>query len=153
MIISNFDGPFRFLSNFWLSHMTINDKLYISNEHFYQASKACNEVDHEYVRLMTTPGNAKRAGSRIKLRSDWEALKIPIMRQGLIEKFKDPGLRVQLNNLKGKLLIEGNVWHDNFWGDCSCSKCKNIYGENNLGKLIMGVRDLHENGRFINYRD
>ena len=37
-------------------------------------------------------------------------------------------------------LIEGNTWHDNYWGVCSCSKC-NGRGKNRLGKLLMKVRE------------
>ena len=38
------------------------------------------------------------------------------------------------------ILIEGNYWHDNFWGNCLCSKCKYIKGRNNLGKILMKRR-------------
>jgi predicted NAD-dependent protein-ADP-ribosyltransferase YbiA (DUF1768 family) len=32
-------------------------------------------------------------------------------------------------------LIEGNTWHDTFWGVCDG------IGENNLGRLLMKIRD------------
>jgi hypothetical protein len=35
-------------------------------------------------------------------------------------------------------LTESNWWHDNFWGVCTCNKCKD--GENNLGKILMDIR-------------
>ena len=34
---------------------------------------------------------------------------------------------------------EDNWWHDNYWGDCQCEKCKNIEGQNKLGKILMRV--------------
>ena len=40
------------------------------------------------------------------------------------------------------ILIEGNTWHDNTWGDCSCGdrpECKKP-GLNLLGKALMLVR-------------
>ena len=37
-------------------------------------------------------------------------------------------------------LVEGNWWHDNFWGDCYCPKCKGIPGANTLGRLLMELR-------------
>lgn len=50
-------------------------------------------------------------------------------------------------NLKNKLkttgnttIIEGNYWHDNFWGSCHCLKCKGK-GQNHLGNLLMKIRD------------
>jgi predicted NAD-dependent protein-ADP-ribosyltransferase YbiA (DUF1768 family) len=36
-------------------------------------------------------------------------------------------------------LTEGNWWHDNFYGSCSCVKCGGK-GQNNLGKILMDVR-------------
>ena len=38
------------------------------------------------------------------------------------------------------MLIEGNYWHDNYWGNCLCPKCKEIEGQNQLGKILMKVR-------------
>lgn len=37
-------------------------------------------------------------------------------------------------------LVEGNYWHDNFWGACTCIKCKDIPKQNHLGKLLMEQR-------------
>lgn len=39
-----------------------------------------------------------------------------------------------------QLLENTTGWHDNTWGDCSCPKCKNITGQNLLGKALMEVR-------------
>lgn len=38
-------------------------------------------------------------------------------------------------------LVEGNHWHDNTWGDCSCARCRDIPGKNLLGQILMTVRD------------
>lgn len=37
-------------------------------------------------------------------------------------------------------IVEGNYWHDNYWGNCTCDKCKNIEGQNKLGKILMKIR-------------
>ena len=37
-------------------------------------------------------------------------------------------------------LVEGNRWHDNFWGRCVCRACRRIGGANVLGTLLMQVR-------------
>ena len=36
-------------------------------------------------------------------------------------------------------IIEGNYWHDNFYGQCTCEKCAGK-GKNKLGKLLMDIR-------------
>ena len=40
----------------------------------------------------------------------------------------------------GAVLVEGNTWHDNYWGCCTCSRCAGRRGRNNLGRLLMKLR-------------
>jgi ribA/ribD-fused uncharacterized protein len=88
-----------------------------------------------------TPGKAKRLGRAITLRTDWETVKYDIMLMGLRLKFCDKELREKLRKTGDEMLVEGNYWHDNIWGDCSCDACKNRPGRNELGKLLMQVRN------------
>lgn len=52
-----------------------------------------------------------------------------------------PKLKKKLLGTGDAVLIEGNTWHDNIWGDCSCPKCWNIEGKNLLGRILMQVRE------------
>lgn len=66
--------------------------------------------------------------------------------QALLEqKFSQEPLRSQLLATGGKELIEGNVWHDNFWGVCQCADCKKLvkgrWG-NKLGEMLMRIRNF-----------
>ena len=63
------------------------------------------------------------------------------MQRGLREKFKDPELREMLLDTGDEELVEGNFWHDLWWGDCGCKKCKDVPGKNILGKLLMELRE------------
>jgi predicted NAD-dependent protein-ADP-ribosyltransferase YbiA (DUF1768 family) len=58
------------------------------------------------------------------------------MRIILENKFGDYELRERLNSTKGCELIEGNTWGDKFWGQCPLGN-----GRNELGKLLMSIRD------------
>lgn len=49
--------------------------------------------------------------------------------------------REVLDSTKGVELVHCNTWHDNFWGDCICERCKSITGRNELGKILMRIRD------------
>ena len=97
---------------------------------------------------METPKDAKRAGSKaglngrkIQLRDDWKVVKRPVMHLGLVLKFTNNyELAKSLVATGSKLLVEGNCWHDNYWGNCYCNKCEGRVGENNLGLLLMSVR-------------
>jgi len=147
-IIDRFEDEFAFLSNFYI-HTQIHDgKEYDSNEHWYQANKSSIEEEREAIRLARTPGIAKRMGSKkgykkfkITLREDWENAKIDIMMEGLMNKFSNPFLKKKLLNTYLLMLIEGNRWHDNYWGSCTCNKCKKKFKRNALGHLLMAVRE------------
>lgn len=76
------------------------------------------------------------------LRPDWNNVKLVVMRFGIKSKFtSNPDLRQQLRGTGNNVLIEGNYWHDNIWGDCKCSRCTAIPGRNYLGTLLMNIRE------------
>jgi len=143
--IQFFEGEFSFLSNFYPSPITLFGITFPTVEHFYQAAKATNEEDTARIAAAETPGQAKRLGRITRLRSDWESIKIDVMRLGLEEKFKDPLLRLKLLDTGNTPLVEGNFWHDNTWGNCQCEKCQTILGRNILGKLLMDLRTRLQN--------
>lgn len=87
------------------------------------------------------PGKAKRFGRKIELRSDWEEIKIDVMKFALEKKFaKGTSLYKKLKATNG-YIEETNYWHDNIWGNCICEKCKYLHGNNLLGILLMEIRD------------
>lgn len=77
-------------------------------------------------------------GRNSPLRSDWDDFRIPLMRSLLLAKFGDPSLQAQLLETRPRTLIEGNTWYDTFWG----VDAQTGAGENNLGKLLMEIRDV-----------
>ena len=110
-------------------------------EHYFQAAKAAEPLDFLKIAAADTPGQAKRLGRKCKLRADWEEKKIDVMRQALKLKFADPTLKAKLIATGDEELVEGNRWCDNFWGACHCLKCQDKVGQNNLGKLLMELRE------------
>jgi ribA/ribD-fused uncharacterized protein len=125
-------------SNFSQHGFWYDDLWWETNEHFYQAYKTLDKEHRELIRTAESPGAAKRLGSPkgpITLRDDWDAVKIPVMRQGLHEKFKlDNEAGEFLLSTGNQMLIEGNNWGDRFWG------IANGRGENWLGALLMHRR-------------
>jgi ribA/ribD-fused uncharacterized protein len=88
----------------------------------------------ELIAKMSDPAKVKQFGKIIKLRRDWNDVKLDIMLWGIREKFKHNDLKELLLSTGDEELIEGNFWNDTFWGVCRGE------GENNLGKIIMRVR-------------
>ena len=140
-MINNFDGKYRFLSNFASSKLVYDGIEYPTVEHAFQAVKTLDIEERKAIAKLPTPGEAKRAGRRVNLRSDWEKVKDGIMYDILKEKFKDPELKAKLLATGDEYLEEGTTWHDNYWGNCYCDKCKNVEGKNTLGKLLMKIRE------------
>lgn len=142
-MIDKFDGQYAFLSNFYPSTIEPFDDgiRYPTVEHAFQAAKTTNIAIRKNIASQPTPGKAKYIGRHIKLRPEWREARIDVMRCCLRKKFEKPELQKKLLATGDEILREGNCWHDNYWGDCYCDKCHSIIGLNNLGKLLMEIRE------------
>jgi ribA/ribD-fused uncharacterized protein len=144
-MITQFSGMFHFLSNFSPANVKLDGKEYRTTEHAFQAAKTFDEKEREKISKAKTPGEAKRMGRKVKLRPDWNSVRIGVMEDLLRQKFSRPHHKKWLLDTGSKALVEGNTWHDNFWGNCTCSRCENKNGQNNLGMLLMKIRtDMQE---------
>jgi ribA/ribD-fused uncharacterized protein len=133
--IESFSGDYRFLSNFFraTAPVILDGIEYSTVEHAYQAAKTTNLTFREKFKY-GTPGDAKRLGKSVQLRSDWEQIKESIMLDLLRQKFIGTGLEKKLLETGDAVLIEGNWWKDTYWGVCDG------VGQNRLGILLMQVR-------------
>lgn len=109
----------------------------------YQAEKTNGLRSKVEILTCDTPGEAKRLGRHVSLRSDWESVKVDIMRSLVLRKFLDhPALAADLSATLDEPLVESNTWHDNFWGNCTCQRCEGEQGRNALKEILVEVRDL-----------
>lgn len=149
--IYGFTGPHRYLSNFWVEQDGSSVELR------YQMAKCAEAHQRKYFDGLN-PREAKAMGQRVKIRTDWEAVKVDIMLFHVTRKFKDPLLAhalkitgcgiggspaevIRLNpdiwvnvQLPSLHLEETNSRGDTFWGVC------NGRGLNMLGQILMQVR-------------
>jgi hypothetical protein len=132
--IMDFRGKYEFLSNFYPCQVELDDEVYPSVEHAFQAAKTDDFEWREKIRLAGSARMAKVIGSKVQLRSNWEDIKVWLMLELLREKFMDRSLANMLLETGDAELVEDNNWHDEFWGMC------NGRGKNQLGKLLMQVR-------------
>ena len=133
-MIGLFEDEYFFLSNFSPSVFELDGREYATVEHAFQAFKATNDIDHNWIADAKTPAEAKKRGRKIIMRKDWDDVKIGVMEKCLRKKFEDKHLRKKLLDTGDKELVEFNWWGDKFWGVCE------DVGKNNLGKLLMKLR-------------
>lgn len=136
---------YGFLSNFatygFQAELYHNNLYWKTSEHFYQAAKFYGNP-HWIHRICEagTPAAAKRMGransSSIKVRYDWDIVRIQAMEVAIYSKFS------QNEDIKQHLMATGNAKlienspTDYFWG-CGADKT----GVNKLGELLMKLRD------------
>lgn len=141
-VIDKFSGPHLFLSNFYMQNVTLDDITYPSAEHAFQAAKCAERYEKLWIAGAPTPAVAKRRGRYVDLPRGWSLRRFHAMERVLRAKFSGFTMMDKLRATESALLIEGNTWHDNIWGDCRCirSECR-APGKNHLGRLLMKVRD------------
>lgn len=141
-LIDSFSGNNNFLSNFFHAPVKIHGEDYRTNEHWYQAMKAYAPEYRARIRNIYSPGAAKKEGRNVMMHPDFEANKDAIMVRGLVAKFAQyPYLFQMLEKTGEAIIVEGNKWHDNYWGNCNCPKCEAVEGLNKLGNSLMVLRD------------
>lgn len=167
-MIKEFQGEFRWASNFWRATQRDGYDIpgnpygiypqvgpgcvfvYATNEHYFQACKADNLQQHLAILNAPHPGVAKKMGSKkgytmpdgthflVQLRKDWDIIRLPLMERGVTLKY------AQNPNLAKKLIL---TWpavmeEGNNWGDMFWGKdLATGKGENWLGLISMNVRE------------
>lgn len=150
-MIDEFQGKYRPLSNFWYKEVYLPDDkiIYPTNEHAYQAFKTHDLSRREIILHAATPSEAKALGNHkdTVLRDDWNIMKRRVMLHLIVIKFTYDDMEQLLLSTGQQKLIEGNTWHDNYWGVCTCQSCSQErarenpkLGSNWLGRLLMHTR-------------
>lgn len=137
-MIKEFQGEFRWLSNFAPVDIKVSERIYPSVEHAYMPAKSEDKNWKDTCAdSRITAGKIKRLSKRVELREDWDNDKLTVMEIFLIRKFTQEPFRTKLMDTGSQNIQEGNNWGDKFWGVC----LKTGEGENHLGRLIMKIRD------------
>ena len=144
-MISDFSRENFFLSNFYNAYLDYEGVVFCSTEAAFQAAKTLDVEERKKIARMS-PSESKKAGRKVALRRDWESVKDKVMYDVCLAKFTmNESLKERLLATGDEELVEGNEWHDNYWGNCTCDNCKDIPGRNQLGKTLMKVRaDIRE---------
>ena len=138
-MILSFRDEYFFLSNFYPVEIKLDGIVYPNAEAAFQAQKTLDVEERRKFSMLKNPVQAKRLGRKVKLRDDWEEVKLDIMTEVVSQKFlQHPHLIEMLLQTGDEELVEGNKWGDRFWGVCKGK------GENHLGKILMKIRDAYK---------
>jgi N-glycosidase YbiA len=139
--INEFRGTYRWLSNFHLTPIEFEGIVFPSTEHAYQAAKTEDMDVRRYMAGLIKPAEAMRYGRSFEARKDWDLMKVSIMNYVNREKYKVRENELLLLGTGDAPLYEGNRWGDHFWGVDYDELIKgNVVGQNNLGKILMQIR-------------
>lgn len=149
--ILSFAGEYRWLSNFWPVTVKFDSLEFATTEHAYQAAKADRYADRLHLSedggADLSPGQAKAYGQNVNLSPLWNddtAMRVMLdLTRQKYDPARNPALTERLLATGDARIVEGNTWHDNRWGDCTCGKYKECLprGMNWLGSILMQVRE------------
>lgn len=132
-----FRGKYDFLSNMYSVAFVWDGRTYQNSEAAFQSAKSLDPAVRDAFSTMNGV-TAKREGKKVCLRRDWERVKLGLMEEIVRAKFsQNPDLLDRLVETGDMELVEGNRWHDTFWGVDMFSGL----GSNHLGKILMKIRE------------
>ncbi|MEZ9698147.1 NADAR family protein [Vibrio sp. 10N.261.46.E12] len=137
------EDPNGYLSNFAACPIKVDDQVWATSEHYYQAMKFASKALRNTILEASTPAEAfslsRDYEDQDQVREDWYDIRVEVMQFIVTEKFRqNPQFALFLTNT-GDSLIKEHSHKDHFWGDGGDGT-----GENHLGKILMAVRQqLH----------
>lgn len=127
-------------TNFYRAPVTLDDAIWPTNEHYYQAMKFTDKILQEKIRTTYRASDVFTIGqdNKNQVRSDWKNVNLAIMAKVVLEKFKQhPDLAAQLLATGTRVLVENAKDKDSFFGAGG-----NYRGNNYLGRILMLVRNF-----------
>lgn len=158
------EAPYGFLSNLWRAQQVVDGIFYDCNERYYQCQKTGSAKILAWIFTAPSPylamsvGHSLRIKHRVpdglEIRPDWtKSTRLLTMLKGLRAKFTQNQDLAALLLATGDDSLHENNGYDRFWGvgepDAPIIAKKldeqglayTPKGEDNLGKLLMQVRD------------
>jgi ribA/ribD-fused uncharacterized protein len=131
-------NEFGEFSNFAAFPFSLDGQEWPTSEHYFQAQKFALADYREQIRQAPSPMIAARLGRsrKIPIRSDWEEVKLQIMRAAVRQKFAAHAALTKLLLSTGDEELIEAAPNDSYWG-CGADGA----GQNWLGRILMELRD------------
>lgn len=139
-------------SNFSLDQITIDELIWPTSEHYFQAQKFPHDPHYQRrIRSAPTPNYVADLGRdrRHRLRSDWDSVKDDYMRFIVLQKFaQNQEICKTLLCTNNERIVEASP-SDRYWGEGSDGR-----GRNMLGAILMETRiQLKNQGGYLGGSD
>jgi predicted NAD-dependent protein-ADP-ribosyltransferase YbiA (DUF1768 family) len=133
--------------NFLKCSFTIDNITYCSSENYFQCQKTINKEDFTIIYNSGAGISCWNAGSKIKLRNDWEKVKVEVMYTGNKAKIEqNPEFMKKLCSSKGPIVFTRSSDFWNYWNgkifERIRAECRQN-GEEDL-KVISEITELME---------
>jgi hypothetical protein len=130
--------------NFLICSFEVDGITYPSAEHYFQCMKTTNKNDHDKIKLASTAMKSWTLGNEVKLRSDWEEVKVNIMYEGNLAKFtQNEELMKSLCSSLGKVDFGGSTPFWNYWNGLIMERIRaEIRGTEEDNKVAEEIRIL-----------
>lgn len=116
----------------------LDDAVWPSAEHYYQAMKFEDNAIREQIRQATHPADTLKISKQHKklIRKDWDKIRETVMKRGMYIKCRTHKEVASALLKTGDKKIVENSQYDYYWG---CGR--DGRGENSYGKILMDIRD------------
>jgi N-glycosidase YbiA len=142
------DEDYGNFSNFSRHPITLDDRVWPTSEHYFQAQKFIDSPGYqEQIITAETPQEAAQLGrdKTYSIRKDWDSIRNDVMRLAVLQKFSEHQiLRDELLSTEEEKIVEVTT-DDYHWGEGSEGT-----GTNMLGIILMEVRyALREEEKYL----
>lgn len=135
------DKTYSWLSNFAVGYpIKVGKWVFPTSEHLYQCLKCLDGGQQREVQQAKTAWLAKQKGRLVHLQTDWEDIKIDVMRTVLLLKvYQNDTFAERLLSTTGKIVEISE--RDLFWGARYEERYDQLVGQNHLGRILVGLRE------------
>lgn len=148
--ITDFSGEYAFLSSDFRFDIPIGfgDYLFHNVSQAFEAAKTSDKLARARIAQASSPLIARQISRMSEKETDWKNIQLSIMQNLVERKFTRnlPLLRRLLDTKAAELINggQGNYLQDTYWGVVWGSSGQGRVGENQLGRLIMKVRQKYQ---------
>jgi ribA/ribD-fused uncharacterized protein len=123
--------------NFSLNFFFVDDVAYPTAEHYFQCQKTFIQEERDQILSKNCALNAWAVGNKVKLRPDWESIKVRVMYEGNKARFEqNSDITKSLCSTTGRISMNGSTPFWNKWNGLIMERIRAELRNNQNDKLV-----------------